>query len=123
MKTSCQFLKISDLIPFEKQLSESKYKKAIKDLERDGKFDPPAAIFELDINGMVYYCVRNGHHHIRAALDRGELTVPCKIVTPSPELQKMMRNNFDNHFCLQGFGKIPILSHQHYEKAIKDDNN
>jgi len=111
-------VKISELVPFEKQLTIIQYEKAKAHLQADKTFCPPAKIFCLRIVDVDYTCVRDGHHHIRAALDLGGSTVPCEFTTP-PDSVQGMRDHFEEHLALQGFANIPITSSR--TQAITDD--
>jgi hypothetical protein len=96
---------IANLIPFEKQLTRVQYEKAVADLKRDGKFDPPAKVLLLS-DGV--YILRDGHHHVRAALDLGYDVVPCEL-TSAPEILNQVMQDFESHDALRGLVSIPIL--------------
>lgn len=106
---------IADLVPFEKQLTTRQYNRAVEDLDRDKKFDPPAQVFRIE--DLPHIFVREGHHHIRAALDAGSQTVPCVFVDP-PDSSAGIIADLDEHLALKGFSALPIQ-----ESRIKDIQN
>jgi hypothetical protein len=111
-----QNIKISELVPFEKQLTTAQYDTACQDLSRDRRFDPPAKVFRVD--ELPYVFVRDGHHHVRAALDLGWTMVPCEWTTPPDSVQGMI-DRLDEHLALRGFAAIPIQASR--TKEILDD--
>ena len=108
-------IEIADLVPFEKQLTTWQYNRAVEDLNRDNKFDPPAKVFHIE--GFPHIFVRDGHHHIRAALDAGSRTVPCVLVDP-PDSSVGIIDDLDEHLALKGFAALPIQ-----ESRIEDIQN
>lgn len=109
-------IKIIELVPFEKQLTTTQYSKAVADLRRDRKFYPPAKVFRL--KGLPHIFVRDGHHHIRAALDDGTQAVPCVFVDP-PASSAGIIDDLDEHLELKGFAALPIQ--QSRTEDIQDD--
>ena len=98
---------IAELIPPELKLTNAQYAKAEADLERDGKFTKPAKIFRVEGHSHVF--VRDGHHHIRAALEKGATAVPCDTTDPPADWKDIV-DHVDDHLRHKGFATLPIVA-------------